>query len=80
MGTRAIVTCSRCGRELPLLSAFIPGEDFRQWFGNACSSCGGVYCSQCITVGGPTPCPGCGEPTQAAQLAVLRDAGVIGTR
>ncbi len=41
MGTRVVVTCSSCGRELPLLPAF------------------------------------CGEPTRAAQLGSLRDAGVV---
>jgi hypothetical protein len=77
MGTRVVVTCSSCGKELPLLPAFMPGEEFRQWFGNVCGACGRTFCSECIPVGGPTPCPTCGEPTEAAQLGSLREAGVV---
>lgn len=77
MATRTVVTCSSCSRELPLLPAFSPGEEFRLWLGNVCLACGRSYCSACISADGPTPCPSCGEPTQAAQLDSLRRAGVV---
>ena len=77
MGTRVVVRCSVCGKELPLLPAFIPGAEFRQWYGNACTTCGRVYCPECIAVGRPTRCAACGEPTKGTALPILREAGVL---
>jgi len=77
MATRVIVTCSSCARELPLLPAFSPGEAFQLFLGNVCLACGRAFCSECISVTGPSPCPTCGEPTQAAQLDSLRRAGIV---
>jgi DNA-directed RNA polymerase subunit RPC12/RpoP len=78
MAIRVIVTCSTCSKELPLLPAFSPGEEFQLWLGNVCLACGRAYCSECISVTGPTPCPTCGGPTEAAQLDTLRRAGIVG--
>ncbi len=77
MEPRVVVTCSSCSKELPLLPAFAPGGEFRLWLGNVCVACGRAYCSECISVEGPAPCPSCGEPTQAAQLDSLRRAGLV---
>lgn len=76
MATRVVVTCSSCSRELPLLPAFAPGEEYRLWHGNVCTACARAYCSDCLP-GGQAPCPRCGAPTQPAQLDVLRRAGVV---
>lgn len=73
------VKCSKCGsplREMPMLPFMATAPDMKQWFGNACTACKRIYCHNCIEVGGPTPCPNCGQPTQAAQLFILREIGV----
>ena len=77
MASRVIVTCSSCTRELPLLPGFSAGDEFRLWHGNVCLDCGRTYCAECISIAGPTPCPACGEPTEAAQVDALRRAGIV---
>ena len=77
MQTRVVVSCASCYKELPLLPTFIPNEEFRQWFGTVCRACGRAYCSECVSVTGPGPCPACGVPTTAAQLCALREAGIV---
>jgi hypothetical protein len=74
------VNCSKCGNpliELPSLGALdAAAPDMKQWFGNVCINCRSVYCNNCIKVGGPTPCPKCGQPTVPAQLYSLRKIGL----
>jgi hypothetical protein len=79
MGTRVVVTCSRCGAELPLLPAFGSGADLQQWLGSVCPACGKVYCATCCSAcaEGPAECPSCGTPTVAARSAALHEAGVL---
>ena len=45
-------------------------------FGNVCMSCKRVLCDQCIQVGGPTPCPECGRPTEPAGARELMEIGI----
>jgi DNA-directed RNA polymerase subunit RPC12/RpoP len=74
-----IVKCSNCGNpldELPMLPFMEAVPDLKQWHGNVCTECKRVYCASCIEVGGPTPCPACGHPTDPAQLIALRQIGV----
>jgi hypothetical protein len=83
------VRCTRCQGELeymgdprsmfsPTASVIGPLGAFRameQWRGNVCVKCRSVYCEKCIALGGPTPCPNCGEPTYPAQRMYLEQAG-----
>ena len=71
------VRCSECGRDLRKLQGGLFQEipEMEQWFGNVCVPCGRVYCDQCLELGGPTPCPHCGSPTEPAQRMVLRQIG-----
>jgi len=83
------VRCTRCQGELeymgdprsmfsPTASVIGPPSAFRameQWRGNVCVKCRSVYCEKCIELGGPTPCPNCGEPTYPAQRMYLEQAG-----
>jgi hypothetical protein len=87
MGSR--VRCTRCQGELeylgdprsmfsPTTSVLGPASAFRameQWRGNVCVKCRMVFCGNCIELGGPTPCPNCGEPTYPAQRMYLEQAG-----
>lgn len=82
------VRCSQCNNELEYLgdprSMFGPrtsvlGSEatlsaMEQWRGNVCVKCRLVFCPKCIQVGGPTPCPKCGEPTDPAQRVYLEQA------
>ena len=75
------IRCSKCGRELEFLgdprSMFSPTSSvigssttmkaLEQWRGNVCVDCRLILCPTCITVGGPTPCPQCRQPTKPAQ-------------
>jgi hypothetical protein len=73
------VICSSCGQaltELPMLPFMQAMPDLKQWHGNVCKDCKRVYCANCIEVGGPTPCPECGNPTDPAQLIALRQIGL----
>jgi len=84
------VRCSLCAKELEYLggleqmfkpSASVLGagssDPFEQWRGNVCSNCRHVFCPDCIEVGGPTPCPKCGQPTEPAQRAYLEQIGKL---
>ena len=64
-----VVRCSTCSNELERLDVGIAENipDLQQWHGNVCLRCQRVYCSKCLELGGPTPCPHCGEPTKPAQ-------------
>ena len=48
-----------------------------QWRGNICSNCNIVLCPHCIELGGPTPCPKCGQPTYPAQRTYLEQIGKL---
>ena len=62
------LTCSSCGSVIPRIPGLFGDVEGQQtWMGNACVPCGRVYCQRCIVLGGPTPCPICGTPTNAAQ-------------
>lgn len=82
--SKSRVTCSVCGKSLQELGgipagAMVVGMDpsgLDLWAGNVCVNCGKVFCSDCIEVGGPTPCPSCGEPTLPAQRMNLERIGV----
>lgn len=83
------VRCTKCQSELeylgdprsmfsPTASVIGPPSAFRameQWRGNVCVACRTVYCEKCLELGGPTPCPNCGEPTYPAQKMYLEQAG-----
>jgi hypothetical protein len=69
------IQCSKCGKPLLYLPVQIPDPDLEQWHGNVCTACNRVFCPDCIQVGGPAPCPNCGQPTLAAQRMNLRKAG-----
>ena len=87
--TASGVRCTKCQGELeylgdprgmfsPTASVIGPPSAFRameQWRGNVCVKCRSVYCEKCIELGGPTPCPNCGEPTYPAQRMYLEQAG-----
>lgn len=80
--TKAVETvrCSSCSTELKRLDVDIADSipDLQQWFGNVCVRCRWIYCSNCLQLGGPTPCPVCGEPTEPAQRLHLREIGALG--
>jgi len=71
------VQCTECGKQLRKLEGalFAQIPDLEQWFGNVCVTCGRVFCDSCMELGGPTPCPHCGTPTEPAQRMVLRRIG-----
>jgi hypothetical protein len=75
-----MVNCSVCGRSIKQLEGGLfagarpPTLD--QWFANVCINCKRVYCSECIELGGPTPCPTCGEPTDPAYRKDLERIGL----
>jgi hypothetical protein len=75
-----MVSCSVCGRSIKRLEGGLfaasrpPALD--QWLANVCVNCRRVYCSECIELGGPTPCPTCGEPTEPAQRMYLEGIGL----
>ena len=72
------IVCSKCGKELKRLdNMFREIPDLDLWNGNVCLACKQVYCSECIKVGGPTPCPNCGTPTKPAQRQYLREIGQL---
>jgi hypothetical protein len=79
------VRCSECGKSLRHMGdVFGPGTTvigdrgmLEQWLGNVCLNCKLVFCADCIKVGGPTPCPRCGQPTMPAQRVHLEEIGVI---
>jgi len=62
------IRCSMCGGVLEYLGG--PGS-LEQWRGNVCTECDLVFCPNCITVGGPTPCPKCHAPTHPASRIFL---------
>ena len=78
---KSMIKCSQCGRRLKFLdsprSMFSPTTSvlgsnatmkaLEQWRGNVCVDCRLIFCPKCITVGAPTPCPQCGQPTEPAQ-------------
>jgi hypothetical protein len=78
------VRCSVCGKALQELGgvpagAMVVGMDrsaLDQWMGNVCTNCNKVFCADCIEVGGPTPCPSCGQPTLPAQRMNLQSIGI----
>lgn len=76
-GVFPMVKCSVCGSSIRQLDV-MPGlpSAMEQWFANVCTSCRKVYCSECLELGGPTPCPTCGEPTKPAQRMHLEAIGL----
>jgi tetratricopeptide (TPR) repeat protein len=74
-----VVRCSSCSNELKRLDVGIAENipDLQQWLGNVCLRCQRVYCSRCLELGGPTPCPQCGEPTKPAQRLHLQAISVF---
>ncbi len=73
-----MVKCSKCGsflRRNPPMGA-VEAVLGPTYLGNVCLTCGKVFCAQCITVGGPTPCPDCGRPTEPAMRRELELIGV----
>lgn len=75
--TVGAVVCTECGKAIRTMEGglFQQVPDLEQWFGNVCVECGRVYCDQCLTLGGPTPCPHCGAPTKPAQRGFLHQVG-----
>ncbi len=80
------IKCSKCRKSLRFIGngfgpgAIVTGADrsmFDQWFGNVCLNCNSVFCANCIKVGGPTPCPKCGQPTMPAQRVELEKIGMV---
>jgi DNA-directed RNA polymerase subunit RPC12/RpoP len=79
-----MVNCSVCGNPLQELGGLPPGaiviggdpSGLDLWMGNVCVPCAKVYCADDIEVGGPTPCPSCGEPTLPAQRMNLQRIGI----
>lgn len=79
-----MVDCSVCGKALRELGGLPAGavtigmdrSALDLWMGNVCVDCKKVYCSDDIEVGGPTPCPTCGEPTLPAQRMNLERIGI----
>ena len=74
-----MLTCSVCGSSIEQVKTQLfrqhpPSLD--QWLANVCTSCKKVYCSNCLTLGGPTPCPTCGKPTHPAQRYHLEAIGL----
>ena len=73
-GSASAVTCGSCGypvwqhRPDPVLG--------RSLFGNVCTTCRKAFCDECIQVGGPSPCPRCGSPTEPAGENEVRAIGV----
>jgi len=79
------INCSKCARELeylgnplsmsgPTSSVSISSNSMKkleQWRGNVCVDCRLILCPICITVGVPTPCPQCKQPTKPAQRAYV---------
>jgi DNA-directed RNA polymerase subunit RPC12/RpoP len=80
------IRCSVCGKSMSQIAnvAQMPGvvtvgmnaSALDLWFGNVCVNCKKVFCADCIEVGGPTPCPTCGEPTLPAQRMNLERIGM----
>ena len=75
-----MVTCSVCGHSIDRLQgglfATSSPASLDQWLANVCMSCQRVYCAECMELGGPTPCPTCGEPTKPAQRMKLEPIGL----
>jgi hypothetical protein len=85
------VRCSKCSSNLDYLGGLgnmlAPGasiigsssalKGLEQWRGNLCMRCRAVYCGRCMELGGPTPCPKCGEPTVPAQRRNLEAIGKL---
>lgn len=71
------VICTKCGKELHKMKGglFQDHPGLEQWFGNVCLECHSIFCSECIQVGEPTPCPNCGTPTKPAQRLFLQEIG-----
>lgn len=79
------VRCSVCGASIRQLPGFAgqvvtlgggTTNALDQWFANVCVNCSKVYCDNCMELGGPTPCPTCGEPTLPAQRMHLQRIGI----
>jgi len=80
------VKCSKCRKSLRYIGdGFAPGAIFiggdrrmlEQWLGNVCLNCKLVFCGSCLKLGGPTPCPKCGQPTMPAQRMHLEKIGIL---
>jgi hypothetical protein len=80
-----MVNCSVCGSSIKQLDVLGGGQvvslggdasALDQWYANVCTSCKKLYCSDCLELGGPTPCPTCGEPTKPAQRMHLQPIGL----
>lgn len=75
-----IVRCSSCRQEIRRhdvgIAESVPA--LQQWFGGVCVPCRRIYCSSCLQLGGPTPCPACGQPTKPAQRMHLQAIGALG--
>lgn len=73
------VRCSNCSQEIKRLDVGVAEDipSLQQWRGNVCLHCKKVYCSNCLQLGGPTPCPQCGEPTKPAQRQHLQRFAAI---
>jgi hypothetical protein len=71
--------CSCCGEYIKELGAFgglfspsasVGGvgsaSDFNLYEAQVCTACGYIFCGDCMTLGGPTPCLKCRKPTEPA--------------
>jgi hypothetical protein len=83
------VRCSVCGKSIRRLEAPFAGRvvtvgmdpsALDQWYANVCVKCRKVFCDECLELGGPTPCPTCGEPTLPAQRLNLERIGLSPAR
>lgn len=77
-----IIRCSKCSKPIKKTEGFggsvVGGEtsSLDTWFGNVCTRCEKAFCADCIKVGGPTPCPNCGNPTYPAMRRYIREANI----
>lgn len=83
-----MVTCSVCGKSIEELGGLYSGSRVEvhgtttalaaldQWLANVCLRCRKVYCPECLKLGGPTPCPTCGDATVPAQRMHLERIGL----
>ena len=74
------VQCSCCRKKVERIKFGIYEEHMpkmHQWLANVCVKCKRIYCSSCMKLGGPTPCPVCGEETKPALRMFLQEAGLL---
>ena len=84
------MNCSKCGKTLEAMGLFgglfsssvsVLGagsaSDFEMWRAQVCPKCKLVFCDGCLDLGGPTPCPECGNPTEPAYRGTLNAMGGV---